>query len=472
MTRTIPQNSELIKNLVELLAAHRKLFKQERVYERVMTLVLAEGMALARHTVTQLLMVLGLTERDWSAWYRLLSEARFDEEAAAGVMVAETLKHVGPDEVYVVAGDGTQVPRVSHRMEGTSWLRNPLTPVFRPGIHRAQRWFNGSWLMPEENGYSRAMPLRFLPAFAQKAVLKAHEACKEWEAALAFVRWLRDQLAVQGRAAQQVLMLLDGSFDTVDFWKALPEQVVVLARSAKNRVLYHLPTDQQRRDGRRRYGDAAPRPQDYLRQRRGWRFCSLTIRGRVRRLRYRVEGPFTRRGAPDVPVFLIMVGGQKYYSHGRFHSREPVYYLVNTRLSDNNRWLLPLPIETLLFWAWQRWEIEVAHREMKTSFGLGDKQCWNPHAAVLSVQWSAWAYSLFLLAGYRTWGLSHAPPVPTRWWRGAGRWSFASLWRAFRAALWGRHQFQPLSSLSPTNWLLNPARRAGLDNAVFGAARP
>jgi hypothetical protein len=471
MTQTIAQNSELIKNLKEVLAAHRKLFEQERVYQRVVALVLAEGMALARHTVTQLLLVLGLNEQDWSAWYRLFSAGRFDEAAAAEVMFEETLKHVGADEAYVVAGDGTQVPRSSHKMEGTSWLRNPLTPVFRPGIHRAQRWFNGSWLMPEENGYSRAMPLRFLPAFAEKAVRKAHDACKEWEAALAFVKWVRARLAVGGRSEQVVLMVVDGSFDTVPLWQALPERVVMLVRSAKNRRLHHLPSEQQRRDGRRKYGDLAPTPHDYLRQRRGWKFCTLTIRGRNRRLRYRVEGPFTRHGAPDVPLFLLIVGGQKYYTHGRFRYREPVYYLVNAFQMDG-QWRLPLPLESLLFWAWQRWEVEVAHREMKTSFGLGDKQCWNPRAAVLSVQWSAWAYSLLLLAGYRTWGLTHAPPVPTAWWRGAGRWSFATLWRAFRAALWGEFHFQPLSPLSPDNWPVNDALLSGLDNAVFGAARP
>jgi hypothetical protein len=24
-----------------------------------------------------------------------------------------------------------------------------------------------------------------------------------------------------------------------------------------------------------------------------------------------------------------------------------------------------------LFWAWQRWEVEVAHRKLKSNFGLG-----------------------------------------------------------------------------------------------------
>jgi hypothetical protein len=124
-----------------------------------------------------------------------------------------------------------------------------------------------------------------------------------------------------------------------------------------------------------------------------------------------------------------------------------------------------------LFWTWQRWEIEVAHRELKSNFGLGNKQCWNPQAAVRSVQWSAWVYALLLLAGYRAWGLTKAPPVPTAWWRGSGRWSLNTLWRGYRAALWGAHHFHPihpdsLLTRGDLRWI-QPALR----HAVFAAAR-
>ncbi len=80
---TIAQNPELLKNLQALVAAHRPLFSQQRVYERVRTLLLGELLAVSRHTVTQLLMALGLTEEDWSAWYRLFSRARFRAATAS-----------------------------------------------------------------------------------------------------------------------------------------------------------------------------------------------------------------------------------------------------------------------------------------------------------------------------------------------------------------------------------------------------
>ena len=462
---TIPQNHELLKQLTALLLAHRPVFKQERVYQRVVWLLLAELVVLARHTVTQLLMSLGWTERDWSSWYRLFSRGRFPYDAASAVVVGETLHHVGVDEVYVVAGDGTQTRRSSGKMEGAHWLHNPQSPVFRRGIHIAQRWFNGSWLLPAENGYSRAVPLRWLPAFTTASQPTTTPPRKEWEAAHAFLVWLRAQLTAHGRAEQQVLMVADGHYDTLKLWQHLPAGVILLARSAKNRVLWTLPGPTARKN--RKYGERAPTPAEQWQTRQGWKSHTLVIRGRERHLQVKVAGPFLRRGAPDRPLFLLLVRGRR----KKTRYRPPIPFLVNAVADAAGTWCLPLPVDQLLFWAWQRWEVEVAHRELKANFGLGNKQCWQPRAAVLSVQWSAWVYALMLLAGYRAWGLTGGPPVPTRWWRGSGRWSLNTLWRGYRAALWGPHQFYPLhpdSPLTKEDWCwLQPALR----HSVFAAAR-
>jgi hypothetical protein len=133
--------------------------------------------------------------------------------------------------------------------------------------------------------------------------------------------------------------------------------------------------------------------------------------------------------------------------------------------------VLPFPAEFLLAWAWQRWELEVQHREIKSGFGLGEKQCWNQHSAVLSVQWSAWVYAVFLLAGYHTWGLLNGPTSPGRWWRGAKRWSFNTLCRGFRAALWSTPDFRAVWMETGDNWLIKGDWMAALWNSVAGAAR-
>jgi len=465
--KTIPQNQELLKHLFEIIQNHRDIFYQERVYQRVVALLLAEIFVFARHTVTQLIMSLGMSGQDWSGWYRLFSHKRFNYDSASKVLFQETLKHVGGNEVYVVGGDATQTPRSSRKMEGSGWLRNLRTPPFMIGIHAAQRWFNGSWLLPAENGYSRAIPIRWMPAFTEKSKPKAHTPCKEWEAAVAFLQWLKQGFAQCGRADQAILMVADGSYDTLNLWKHLPDDVILFARSAKNRVLFHLPTPQARRGRKRIYGERALSPQQIWQGRTGWRKLELMVRGRTRHLQYKVSQPVLRRGAAHRPLLLIVVRGKK----NKRTRRIPLPFLVNAVQDDNGQWLLPFPIDTLLFWAWQRWELEVCHRELKSNFGLGNKQCWNPHAAVLSVQWSAWVYSILLLAGYRTWGLANAPDVPTRWWRGSQRWSLNTLWRAYRTALWGQHEFHPLFTPTTTNWGEKEQLLQALKNSIFASAR-
>jgi len=249
---TVPHNPQLLKNLMSLLDAHRGCFGQERVYERVVALVVAELLVFARHTVTQLLMSLGMTDHDWSAWYRVFSQGRFSAERASAVLVRESLTHVREEDIYVVAGDATQTPRSSRKLEGSGWLRNLRTPRFMVGVHAAQRWFNLSWLLPAENGYSRAVPLRWLPAFTEKSQPKAHAPCKEWEAALQALRWLWALFQACGRTAQWLLFIGDGHYDHLGLWRALPDRVILVARSAKNRVLYHLPQPQPGCRGRRR----------------------------------------------------------------------------------------------------------------------------------------------------------------------------------------------------------------------------
>ena len=165
-----------------------------------------------RHTVTQLLVTLGLVETDWSAMYRLFSRPRFDAEEGP-CLLRETVTHVGEAEWYVVGSDGTQIPRSSQRLPGTAWLKSPRSPAFKPGSHRAQRFVHGCWFTGLEQGFSRAIPLRFLAAFPEKAVPGAAAACKEWEAGVAFVKWVRAELDWL-RPGQKMLWPADGSYDT------------------------------------------------------------------------------------------------------------------------------------------------------------------------------------------------------------------------------------------------------------------
>jgi hypothetical protein len=459
--------------LFGLLERHRRAFRQERSYWRAVGLVLGEIFNFGRHTVTQGLMALGLTDADWSGWYRLFSRGRYREAQVARLLMRETLEHTSPREPYVVGVDGVQIPRSSLKLAGTSWLKAPRTPVFKVGIHRAQRFVHGAWLTPLEAGYSRAIPLRFQPAFPPKARPAPVTPQREWEAGLAFLSWTRQELDEAGRAAQRLLTLADGAYDTLNFWRGLPDRTILAVRTARNRRLYELP-ERHRGPGRpAQYGALAPHPGEWLHRGLTWQKHAIPVRGRTIVMKFQVLGPFVREGLPERPLFLIVVKGmhrQVGKRKPRWQHRKPAFYLVSAQ-PVRGTWQLPLPIDTVLAWLWQRWELEVAHREMKSGLGVGEKQCWNPHATIASAQWSVWVYALLLLAAYRTWGLLGGPPVPTRWWSGAQRWSFNTLWRQYRAAFWGTAPFQAVWTRTPGNWLKKASFLHGLANAVAASAR-
>ncbi|MFN3762727.1 MAG: hypothetical protein ACK4WK_05920, partial [Anaerolineae bacterium] len=258
-----------------------------------------------------------------------------------------------------------------------------------------------------------------------------------------------------------------------EFWKGLPERVVVLGRTARNRALYFLPPEEKRRGRPRRYGERAPTPAQWLRERKGWDKTTLTVRGRKIEVTYRVEGPLVREGLPRRPVFLIVVRGcdRKVGKGEKKRIRRPPAFFVVSAVWEKGEWRLPWSAEFLLAWAWQRWELEVEHREVKSGFGLGEKQCWTPISAVAAVQWSAWVYGVILLAGYRTWGLCRGPTSPGRWWRGSRRWSLNTLLRGLRSAWWGEAEFRAVWPGISTNWVKKEGEIALFWNAVAGTAR-
>ena len=166
-------------------------------------------------------------------------------------------------------------------------------------------------------------------------------------------------------------MLGDGGYDVQGIWSQRPERTDLMVRCAKNRALYALPGE--KREGRGRpnlYGERQLKPPEYLEKREGWHTVWVTIRGHQRKLTYRVEGPFLVQGASKQPLFLLVVRGETYHRSGRRKYRKPVYYLISA-IENQDRWSLPWPVEMLLMWGWQRWECEVAHREMKSTLGVG-----------------------------------------------------------------------------------------------------
>lgn len=200
------------------------------------------------------------------------------------------------------------------------------------------------------------------------------------------------------------------------------------------------------------------------------------MRGRQLSVRYRIEGPYVMKKGSERPVFLVVVAGSRKKHYKK--RRNPAFFVVTARRKrrkageQEEKSELPFEEGLLLSLAWQRWEIEVAHRELKSVFGLGEAQCWNARSVVMVMRWRAWLYAVMVLAGMRAWGLGRGPiRPPGRWWGGSGRWSLGTLWRGYRSEMWGVEEFREVLTPTGGGWVRKEGLMAGLENAVGGSQR-
>jgi hypothetical protein len=294
----------------------------------------------------------------------------------------------------------------------------------------------------------------------------------EGAGALELIGWLRRQLDLPGRAAQRLLVLGDGAYSNAKVLAALPERVVLFARCARNRALYAPPAYRRTGRGRQpRYGERGPTPEATLHQATDWQTHPIAVRGRTIPVTAAVTGPWLVKGAPFRPLALIVVRGIDRGRGTTRRQRDPQFFLVTVEMAQEDEWALPVPLPELLAWAWQRWEVEVMHRELKGGFGLGEQQAFSARGAATAVPWLVWVYALVVLAGYRTWGLGPGTvPDLGRWWT-ARRWSPGRLRQGLRQELWQLGDFRPVWRRSPDAWAEIAAWVASRVPATLGARR-
>ena len=439
-----------------LLAAYRDVVRQERVFVRVVALAVACVLGLGRQTLTRWVVTLGAGTQDWTGWYRLFNRDRLHLATLHGTLVAQVLAAIpATAPVVAVAVDATHLPRTSGKLPGCGITRALRGLRWPRGLTFAQRYVGLSALLPcSPAGDSRAIPLKWrLLRSATTRPLGEEPECTEAQGAHELVGWVRQHLAASHRAAQRLLVLGDGAYSTAPMLADLPTNVTVLARCARNRALYALPVYRPHGRGRQpRYGERGPTLQATLHQATTWQTVVVRVRGRTIPLTAAVTGPWLIEGAPFQPLALIVVRGIDRGKGVTRRQRDPQFFLVTLDLTQEDDWDLPLPLADLLAWAWQRWEVEVMHRELKSGFGLGQQQVFSDHSVATVIPWLVWLYALLILTGYRTWGLGPGT-IPDRGrWYTARRWSIGRLRQGLRQDLWGLGEFQPGWTRSPDTW--------------------
>ena len=253
-------------------------------------------------TITSALEWLDQRQQDWSADYRLFSQAHWDSQQAFAPVFTQALHHssCGTQRVYF-GQDDTLLRKASRKIPGTHYARDPLSPPFQVNLVLGQRFVQTSLLLQPGGAEHpwRALPVSFThaptPKIPKRASPEEQAALKEVRkkhrlslVALEQLQFCRRYLDSQPGGRQRwIIDAVDGGYSNRTFFAGLPERTQAVARVRKDaKFRAYLPPDQ--RQGARKYGPDLPTPLEYLPEANlPWQSLQVFVAGKVRPLHYK-----------------------------------------------------------------------------------------------------------------------------------------------------------------------------------------
>jgi hypothetical protein len=393
----------ILPYLLRIFTLWQAAFATEHTGLRALRHALAVIASLGRGTITAVLRTLELTGPNWHKEYRLYTHRRWSSRTLFDVLLRDALPLCPTD--YIVAGlDDTSLPTTGKRIPGVTYGRDPQSPAFHLNLRRQLRYIHVALLLPLYHAgatAARALPIRFeyappAPKLRkdatpeEKAAHKAEHAARRAPAVgWGLVQDLRETLDALGQTAKTLLMVVDGSYCTRLFFRAMLARVEVLARCRKNQrlCLRHVG------EGRRFYSRETFTP-DEVRQEEThpWQGGWFWFGGQRRWLRYKdVRDVYWREGGGRRALRLLVLAptGYRLQRRGKLLYRDPAF-LLTTDLTATTDFLIQSYLD--------RWQIAVAHREGKTLLGVGEAQVRHPQAVSRQPAFVLAVYGALLLA--------------------------------------------------------------------------
>jgi hypothetical protein len=451
----------LLTYLLNKTAGWNFVFPQQRSLERAITLALGILCGVGRRTLTRAISFAGNTQKDWSADYKVFSRSPWEPRALFHPILEEAIE-VHQLQRIVVSTDDTRVWRNGKKVPQTQWHRDPLGPPFQTNLRWGHRFLQASLVLPlyeqDPTSSSRSIPVRFemAPVVKKPGKNASKEQWKEYQRlkkeknlSVQFVeltKELRERLDQSGHQQKRLFQVGEGSFcnRTVfeEDWEAL--NVSVTARTRKDIVLCKRAPGQ----GPRFYAKTKFTPQkvqqsDSLAP---WSKAKIFHGGCYREVRHKeLAKVYWQGGSRRKEVRLLVVApvGYRTSKNGRKYYRQPAY-LLTTDLST--------PAVVLLQAYFDRWGIEVNHRDEKEILGVGQAQVWNKHSVSKVPALLVAMYSWLLLAGLQCYGPTRTidyEPLP-KWRRKAKRPSCLDLVTLLRKQIADKPPRLPTAHILPT----------------------
>jgi hypothetical protein len=424
----------LLRAFLDILAAWRPAFAQDRSHRRAVAQALGTLASFGRRTLSRALWALGLQQRDWSADYRLHSRADWKPDGLFQPVIAKALPLCSGS--YIAAAiDDTRLHKTGRHIQTAFYQRDPLSPKFRFNLMFGLRFLQISLLVPlyrQQQASARALPVRFEEAPALKhpgrkalpeqwaAYRQAVKKTNLSTQAVATIAGLRSSLDEAGASNKALLMVGDGSFCNRTLFTAEWDRTEIIVRARRDLKLCG-----KAEAGRRSFYNKVKFTPEQVRQDESlpWQTALVFHGGQWREVRYKeVSGVYWQSGAKKRPLRLLVVAPIPYQAPGRRRKyyRDPAF-LLTTDLTGS-------PAELLQSY-FDRWQIEVNHREEKDTLGVGQAQVRSRRSVPRQPAFAVAAYSALHLAALLTSGPGRGDYYEAlpRWRNKANRPSFLDL---------------------------------------------
>jgi hypothetical protein len=354
----------------------KDVFNDARTHRRAVEHALAWPCAMGQRTVSQSICILGRSQQDWSADYKLFSKRAWDANQLFNPVIDEYL-HRYPKGPVVMPIDDTKLHKTGKKIPGASWQRDPMSPPFHVNFIWGLRFLQASLIFPhhQEGVFSaRGFPVRFwhVPVVKKPGKRATADDLKQYNSlrkqnnlstsALTLIQDFRQLLDQKGACDRRLLVPADGSFCNRTFFKTELDRVDMLARCRKDACLcFPDPSG-----SRRKYAVEVFTPEDVRKSDRlDWKQTRIHFGSKCRKLRYKVlDNVLWRHGAGTRLLRLIVIAPTPYKMspHSHLDYRDPAYLLATDRKTSPKK---------LVQHYVDRWQIEVNHRDEKTLLTVG-----------------------------------------------------------------------------------------------------
>lgn len=399
----------LLQAFFSIVENWHDVFPQQRTYERAARQALGSLLCLGRRCLSRIIWTNGNQHRSWSAEYFLHSRCQWEPQRLFQPILHRALQYC-PQRLVGVAIDDTRLHKTGRSIQQAFYQRDPLSPPFHVNLVLGLRFLQASLLVPlyrQAHVGTRALPIRFqqvsrVKSPGRKASLEEWKhykiLAKQKNLSRSFVQMgkqLREELDLAGGQKKILVLTADGSFCNKTCFAEVPQRSVLLARTRKDaKLCLRAPLASRRFYAPEKFTPEQIRKDESY----AWKITKIFYGGKWRRVRYKeVKEVYWQRGAGKRPIRLLVIAPTPYKKSKskRTYYRQPAY-LLTTDISSSTKQLIQIYFD--------RWQIEVNHREEKDTLGVGQAQLWNPTSVPKQPVLAVAAYSALLLASLQAFG--------------------------------------------------------------------